>query len=333
MAENSAVDVRELQPAVIERPVHALRHQVDDGQALRHMAQIGFGDADDRRAAALQAFHHTPSAGTNTGYGSSSPPGRMHAQAHALADLDLVGGDVLDPAHQAEALVAVDQRHVEGLAFARMHDGRRVDGAEALAHPPLELVAAGEGAHHARIEHRLAGLGAELIGELALLQVLHVDRVRRFLARHVSCSPLWRAACVAFSRGRSAGTTRGFVFSARQLRSQRREPRRRGSRMKLLWSSRSPFVRKVMVAAHEVGVARPHRDRARPGRGRQAQRRSDGRQPAQQDPDAVPRRRHGALQLARDLRVSRHAARGREAVPRRSRPGSTRCGARRSATA
>jgi hypothetical protein len=25
--------------------------------------------------------------------------------------------------------------------------------------------------------------------------------------------------------------------------------------MKLLWSSRSPFVRKVMVAAHEVGVA------------------------------------------------------------------------------
>jgi glutathione S-transferase len=25
--------------------------------------------------------------------------------------------------------------------------------------------------------------------------------------------------------------------------------------MKLLWSSRSPFARKVMVAAHEVGVA------------------------------------------------------------------------------
>src|SRR5262249_30120247 len=25
--------------------------------------------------------------------------------------------------------------------------------------------------------------------------------------------------------------------------------------MKLMWSSRSPFVRKVMVAAHEVGVA------------------------------------------------------------------------------
>jgi glutathione S-transferase len=25
--------------------------------------------------------------------------------------------------------------------------------------------------------------------------------------------------------------------------------------MRLLWSSRSPFVRKVMVAAHEMGVA------------------------------------------------------------------------------
>jgi glutathione S-transferase len=25
--------------------------------------------------------------------------------------------------------------------------------------------------------------------------------------------------------------------------------------MKLLWSSRSPFVRKVMVAAHETGLA------------------------------------------------------------------------------
>jgi len=32
--------------------------------------------------------------------------------------------------------------------------------------------------------------------------------------------------------------------------------------MKLLWSSRSPFVRKVMVAAHEVGLA----DRVRTGR-------------------------------------------------------------------
>src|SRR5262245_7157233 len=30
---------------------------------------------------------------------------------------------------------------------------------------------------------------------------------------------------------------------------------RGGELMKLLWSSRSPFVRKVMVAAHEVGVA------------------------------------------------------------------------------
>src|SRR5262245_29669043 len=56
--------------------MHALRHQVDDGHTLGDMAEIGFGDPDDRRAAALEPVHHTPSAGTNTGYGSSSPPGR-----------------------------------------------------------------------------------------------------------------------------------------------------------------------------------------------------------------------------------------------------------------
>ena len=32
--------------------------------------------------------------------------------------------------------------------------------------------------------------------------------------------------------------------------------------MKLHWSPRSPFVRKVMIVAHERGIARPHRLRA-----------------------------------------------------------------------
>ena len=64
------------QAAVVERALDALRHQVDDGHAVRHLAEIGFRDADDRRAAALQAVHHLASAGTNTGQGGSSPPGR-----------------------------------------------------------------------------------------------------------------------------------------------------------------------------------------------------------------------------------------------------------------
>ena len=52
-----AVDILERQAAILERPLDALCHQVDDGESVGHVAQIGFGDADDRRAAALQAVH------------------------------------------------------------------------------------------------------------------------------------------------------------------------------------------------------------------------------------------------------------------------------------
>ncbi|MEJ0069730.1 MAG: hypothetical protein WDO24_14485 [Pseudomonadota bacterium] len=77
--------------------------------------------------------------------------------------------------------------------------------------------------------------------------------------------------------------------------------------MKLFWSSRSPFVRKVMIAAHETGLAPAAR--ADPGRGRggPAQRGRDGDQPAQQDPDPGDRRRHGAVRFDGDLRVSRQS--------------------------
>ena len=84
--------------------------------------------------------------------------------------------------------------------------------------------------------------------------------------------------------------------------------------MKLLWSSRSPFVRKVMVAAHEAGLADRIRDRARGGGRQQAQRGRHGAEPAQQDPDAGARRRHRALRLARHLRISRYPARRAEAL-------------------
>ena len=62
----------------------------------------------------------------------------MDAKLDPHADLDRLGGDVLDPAHQPEALVAIDQRDIVGRAFARMGDGRRIDRAEPGADPPFE---------------------------------------------------------------------------------------------------------------------------------------------------------------------------------------------------
>src|SRR4029077_14706516 len=58
------------------------------------------------------------------------------------------------------------------------------------------------------------------------------------------------------------GGNRGLIGCRRRLQSAR-EPRRakpmdqvKPASMTLLWSSRSPFVRKVMVAAHETGLFR-----------------------------------------------------------------------------
>ncbi len=61
------VDIAERQPTIVERAVNALRHQVDRAHLGGDRTQIGFGDADDRGAAALQAAHHAPSTGTKTG--------------------------------------------------------------------------------------------------------------------------------------------------------------------------------------------------------------------------------------------------------------------------
>ena len=57
--------------------------------------------------------------------------------------------------------------------------------------------------------------------------------------------------------------------------------------MRLLWSSRSPFVRKVMVAAHEIGLAgRIRTERVVVG-ANNPNAEVMARQSAQQDPDAV----------------------------------------------
>src|SRR6185436_4031341 len=89
------------------------------------------------------------------------------------------GGYALDAAHQAEALVAVDQRDVERLPFRRMHGGGRIDGAAPLADAPFELVAAGVRTEHAREKHRAVRRRAELIGKLTVFQVRVVGRERR----------------------------------------------------------------------------------------------------------------------------------------------------------
>ena len=62
-----AVDVGELQARVVERAHRGLRHQVERARVRRDQAEIGFGGADDRDAAFLEAAHFAPSAGVNTG--------------------------------------------------------------------------------------------------------------------------------------------------------------------------------------------------------------------------------------------------------------------------
>jgi hypothetical protein len=62
-----AVDIAQPQPAIIERPLDALRHQVDRTHVRGDRTQIGLGDADDRRRAALQPVHQPASTGTKTG--------------------------------------------------------------------------------------------------------------------------------------------------------------------------------------------------------------------------------------------------------------------------
>ena len=54
-----AVDIAQLEAAIIERPLDALRHQVDGTHLRGDRAEIGLGDADDRGASrAAAAVHH-----------------------------------------------------------------------------------------------------------------------------------------------------------------------------------------------------------------------------------------------------------------------------------
>ena len=132
---------------------NALRAQVHRAHAVGDLTEIGFGDPDDRRAGALQVFHHAAS-GVNTGMGSSSPPGLCTRNCTRMPIFTCIGRDILHAAHQAEAFVAIDQRDIERRAFGRMHNGGGIDRAAPRAHAPFEPVAAGVGAEHAREKHR-----------------------------------------------------------------------------------------------------------------------------------------------------------------------------------
>ncbi len=67
VAREQPVDVLQFQAAIVERAPDSLRHQIEDGEAIGHLAEVGFRDADDCRAAALEPFHHAPSTGAKTG--------------------------------------------------------------------------------------------------------------------------------------------------------------------------------------------------------------------------------------------------------------------------
>jgi hypothetical protein len=109
----------------------------------------------------------------------------MQTKAHAHSDPRLVGRDLFDPTHQPEAFVAIDQGHIVGRALRRMHNGRGVNGPDPCADPPFQLVAAREWTQHPGKKHGSPRREAELIGELASLEMIEVDSEGRLnLCRH-----------------------------------------------------------------------------------------------------------------------------------------------------
>ena len=61
------VDIAQAEPAIVERAVDALRHQIDRAHLGGDGAEIAFGNTDDRGRAAPQPVHHAPSTGVKTG--------------------------------------------------------------------------------------------------------------------------------------------------------------------------------------------------------------------------------------------------------------------------
>ena len=101
-------------------------------------------------------------------------------------------------------------------------------------------------------------------------------------------------------------------------------------KMLLHWSPRSPYVRKVMIAAHEMGLAGPHRDHAHGGRRHHTAPRPDAAEPAGENPHAGAGERHGPVRFAGDHRIPGYAAHGaRNCIPQAAPNAGPRCGAMR----
>src|SRR5206468_2000114 len=88
----------------------------------------------------------------------------LHTRLYALADLRRFRREVLDAAHEANAFVEIDERHVDVTAFRWLaaHGGHRVDGARALRDDPFERRAVAMRTNFARVVHVLVACGAAL---------------------------------------------------------------------------------------------------------------------------------------------------------------------------
>ena len=203
-----AVDILELEPAIVERAADALRHQVDRARLGGDGAEIGFRRPRRSRPsrAGVRSITRPPPRYEDRVWWII-PRRLMDAELDAHADPHLVGGNLLDPAHQPEPLVDIDQRDIVGRTFARMRDRCRIDRAEPGADPPFETVAAGIGADHARVKHRPTGFGAPLVGELAAVEMLLVDRQRR-LCNPLHAPSLGGGDCVRLPRRRQGRVDR-----------------------------------------------------------------------------------------------------------------------------
>src|SRR5579859_2960214 len=115
------------------------------------------------------------SGGYEDGIGRFVALGRMDAQFHPHADAHVEWRELLDAAHQAETFIHVDKRDVVGIALLWIDGRGGVDGAQALADAPLQIVLTGVGTDDARVEYSGVGIRAELVGELALFQVFQID--------------------------------------------------------------------------------------------------------------------------------------------------------------
>src|SRR4051794_14374274 len=103
----------------------------------------------------------------------------MHTKLHPHPDTHIERRDVLDTAHQAEPLIHVNERNVVGLTLLRRHHGSRVYGAYPLAGPPFQVVTASDRADDPWVKYCDVCLGAELIGQFTLGQIVEVDAKRR----------------------------------------------------------------------------------------------------------------------------------------------------------